>query len=142
MELPGALLSFFLQFLLLPLVPALPRPMNTRDDEVFAPKVMIISMWSPEAAVWHERLPDSNLGNLSSKIIHAPGLSMLFPCATCTEDGGICHITIGEGEINSAASLMALMLSPKFDFRHTYFLVAGIAGVNPKLADWVHLIWP
>jgi len=47
MELPGALLSFFLQFLLLPLVTALPRPMNTRDDEVFAPKVMIISMVSP-----------------------------------------------------------------------------------------------
>ncbi|PNP74002.1 hypothetical protein FNYG_12630 [Fusarium nygamai] len=132
MELPRALLTLFLQFVLLPLVTALPRPLNTRDDEVFAPKVMIISMWSPEAAVWHERFPDSNLGNLASKIVHAPGLSMLFPCATCTEDGSICHVTIGEGEINSAASLMALMLSSKFDFRHTYFLVAGIAGVNPK----------
>ncbi|KAF5542834.1 purine nucleoside permease [Fusarium napiforme] len=132
MELPRALLTLFLQFVLLPLVTALPRLLDTRDDEVFAPKVMIISMWSPEAAVWHERLPGSNLGTLSSKTIHAPGLSMLFPCATCTEDGSICHVTIGEGEINSAASLMALMLSPKFDFRHTYFLVAGIAGVNPK----------
>ncbi|KAI1036929.1 hypothetical protein LB503_003243 [Fusarium chuoi] len=132
MELPSALLTLFLQFVLLPLVTAFPRPLNTRDDEVFAPKVMIISMWSPEAAVWHERLPSSNLGNLASKTIHAPGLSMLFPCATCTENGSICHVTIGKGEINSAASLMALMLSPKFDFRHTYFLVAGIAGVNPK----------
>ncbi|KAG5747559.1 hypothetical protein H9Q69_003313 [Fusarium xylarioides] len=132
MELPRALLSLLLQFVLLPLVAALPHPLDTRDDEVFAPKVMIISMWSPEAAVWHERLPGSNLGNLASKTIHAPGLSMLFPCVTCTEDGSICHVTIGEGEINSAASLTALMLSPKFDFRYTYFLVAGIAGVNPK----------
>ncbi|KAG7420401.1 Purine nucleoside permease [Fusarium oxysporum f. sp. rapae] len=132
MELLRFILTAFLQFILLPLVTALPRPLDTRDDEVFAPKVMIISMWSPEAAVWHERLPDSNLGNLSSITVHAPGLSMLFPCATCTEDGSICHVTIGEGEINSAASVMALMLSPKFDFRHTYFLIAGIAGVNPK----------
>ncbi|KAF9767588.1 hypothetical protein IL306_015223 [Fusarium sp. DS 682] len=27
---------------------------------------------------------------------------------------------------------MALILSPQFDFRNTYFLIAGIAGVNPK----------
>ncbi|KAJ4246603.1 hypothetical protein NW762_013545 [Fusarium torreyae] len=57
---------------------------------------------------------------------------MLFPCATCTENGDICHLIIGEGEVNSAASLMALVLSPKFDLSNTYFLIAGIAGVNPK----------
>ncbi|KAF4336130.1 purine nucleoside permease [Fusarium beomiforme] len=132
MELLRFLLTVFLQYSLIPIVSAFPSPLSSRDDEVFAPKVMIISMWSPEAKIWHDRLPDSKLGNLSSKTIHAPGLSMLFPCATCTEDGSICHLTIGEGEINSAASLMALMLSPKFDFRNTYFLIAGIAGVNPK----------
>lgn len=47
MELPSALLTLFLQFVLLPLVTAFPRPLNTRDDEVFAPKVMIISMVTP-----------------------------------------------------------------------------------------------
>ncbi|PCD40926.1 hypothetical protein FGRA07_02197 [Fusarium graminearum] len=44
----------------------------------------------------------------------------------------MCHLTIGEGEVNSAASLMALVLSPKFNLSSTYFLIAGIAGVNPK----------
>jgi hypothetical protein len=47
MELPRALLTLFLQFILLPLVTALPRPLNPQDDEVFAPKVMIISMVCP-----------------------------------------------------------------------------------------------
>lgn len=57
---------------------------------------------------------------------------MLFPRASCTADGDICQITVGEGEINSATTLMALVLSPLFDLRRTYFLVAGIAGVNPR----------
>lgn len=57
---------------------------------------------------------------------------MLFPSTCCIEGGAICLQTVGEGEINSAASLMALVLSPRFDFSKTYFLLAGIAGVNPK----------
>lgn len=36
-----------------------------------------------------------------------------------------------EGEINAAASMMALAFSPKFDLRSTYFLISGIAGINP-----------
>lgn len=57
---------------------------------------------------------------------------MLFPRARCNGDESICQITLGEGEINSAATLMALVLSTKFDLRKTYFLLAGIAGVNPR----------
>lgn len=37
-------------------------------------------------------------------------------------------------EINAASSITALTFSSLFDFRLTYFLIAGIAGVNPKLA--------
>ncbi|KAF4966489.1 hypothetical protein FSARC_5830 [Fusarium sarcochroum] len=132
MNLLRLLLPFALQTTLVPVALALPRFLNPRGDETFAPKVMIISMWSPEADIWHERLPSSDLGNLSSTVVHSPGFSMLFPCATCTENGDICHLTIGEGEVNSAASLMALVLSPRFDLSNTYFLIAGIAGVNPK----------
>lgn len=35
-------------------------------------------------------------------------------------------------EINAAATISALVLSRYFDLTNTYFLVAGIAGVNPK----------
>lgn len=42
-------------------------------------------------------------------------------------------MTAGEGEINAAASMSALTLSGLFDLRSTYFLFAGIGGVNPKL---------
>lgn len=40
----------------------------------------------------------------------------------------------GEAEINAASSITALVHSPAFDLTSTYFLIAGIAGVNPKVA--------
>jgi len=35
------------------------------------------------------------------------------------------------GHANAAASTMALAFSPRFDLRQTYFVVAGIAGIDP-----------
>ena len=37
-------------------------------------------------------------------------------------------------EINAASTMTALTFSPLFDFTKTYFLIAGIAGVSPKVA--------
>ncbi|KAI8657278.1 hypothetical protein NCS57_01105800 [Fusarium keratoplasticum] len=132
MQLLGFLLVMVYPMLLVPGTQARPHSFTSRSEELIAPKVMIISMWSPEADVWYDRLPDSGLGNLTSSCYHSPGLSMLFPSTCCIEGGAICLQTVGEGEINSAASLMALVLSPRFDLSKTYFLLAGIAGVNPK----------
>jgi purine nucleoside permease len=70
--------------------------------------------------------------------ITVPGFSPLFPQAHCLEDGSVCQLTTGESEINAAATISALMLSPLFDLKKTYFLIGGIAGINPKhgtLAD-------
>ncbi|CAK7264622.1 hypothetical protein SEPCBS57363_001169 [Sporothrix epigloea] len=99
---------------------------------MIAPKVMIVSLFAPEANIWFTNLPSSGLGDLMQVNITAPGLSMLFPQIHCVADFSICQMTTGESEINAASTVMAAMLSGKFDFRHTYFLIAGIAGVNPK----------
>ena len=40
----------------------------------------------------------------------------------------------GEGEINAASSISALIYSNLFNLTQTYFLVAGIAGINPHVA--------
>lgn len=37
-------------------------------------------------------------------------------------------------EINAASTISALTFSRLFDFTSTYFLIAGIAGVNPEVA--------
>ncbi|PFH62326.1 hypothetical protein XA68_14053 [Ophiocordyceps unilateralis] len=101
---------------------------------VISPRVMIISMFAPEADSWHSRFHESKLGNLSAVAIASSGLSILFPHVSCTQDGLICQATLGEGEINAAASMTALMLSPNFHLARTYFLLAGIAGVSPRQA--------
>ncbi|KAM3501379.1 hypothetical protein MY10362_005596 [Beauveria mimosiformis] len=102
--------------------------------DIIAPKVMVVSMFAPEAQAWYHNFEYSGLGNLSAIEITSRGLSMLFPSIFCTQDASVCHVTVGEGEINAAASAMALLLSPAFDLRETYFLLGGIAGVNPHRA--------
>ncbi|KAI0477092.1 purine nucleoside permease-domain-containing protein [Xylariaceae sp. FL0804] len=99
-----------------------------------APKVMIISMFSPEADVWYENLPSSGLGDLLAENITTPGLSMIYPGVHCTASHEICQFTTGESEINAASTVMAAVLSPRFDLTSTYFMIAGIAGVSPKVA--------
>ncbi|KAL8943375.1 MAG: hypothetical protein Q9216_001084 [Gyalolechia sp. 2 TL-2023] len=44
------------------------------------------------------------------------------------------HALANPSEINAASTLTALTFSPLFDLRKTYFLIAGIAGISPKLA--------
>lgn len=54
-------------------------------------------------------------------------------------------IVVGSGSINSSASIMALGLDPRFDLSKAYWIVAGIAGINPNngsvgsaaWAEWV-----
>ncbi|TQS32785.1 hypothetical protein Golomagni_06891, partial [Golovinomyces magnicellulatus] len=99
-----------------------------------APRVMIISMFEPEGQVWMDRFHESGLGNITAQSIPVRGLSMLFPEVQCLANGTICQLTVGEGEINAAASTMAFLLSEKFDLRNTYFLLGGIGGVNPRHA--------
>jgi purine nucleoside permease len=90
-------------------------------------------MFAPEADIWYTNLPSSGLGDLLARNISTPGLSMLYPHIHCTEDYSICQVTTGEAEINAAATITAVVLSGKFDLTQTYWMVGGIAGVNPKL---------
>ncbi|KAI0377606.1 putative purine nucleoside permease [Hypomontagnella monticulosa] len=104
-----------------------------QDHGKIAPKVVIISMFDPEADVWYENLPNTPLGDILANNISIPGLSPLYPYAHCTKNGDVCQITAGEAEINAATTTMAFVLSDQFDLRKSYFLLAGIAGISPKM---------
>ncbi|OAL29524.1 hypothetical protein AYO20_09164 [Fonsecaea nubica] len=110
-------------------------PVETRRDVVkraapISPKVVIISMFAPEAEVWY----GIKEFDLLAQNITVPGLSPLFPEVHCTAKGDVCQVVTGESEINAASTISAFVLSPKFNLTKTYFMVAGIAGVNPKVA--------
>ncbi|KAI1771240.1 putative purine nucleoside permease [Hypoxylon cercidicola] len=108
-------------------------PERKRSCGKIAPKVVIVSMFSPEADVWYTNSRNSSLGNLFANNITVPGLSPLFPHVHCNERREVCQLTMGESEINAATSMAAFVFSGLFDLTKTYFLSAGIAGVNPKL---------
>ncbi|EME48338.1 hypothetical protein DOTSEDRAFT_67421 [Dothistroma septosporum NZE10] len=99
-------------------------------EYVVKPKVVIISMFSPEAEIWYG-IKEFNLLDLN---ITVPGLSPLFPEAHCTANGDICQVVTGESEINAATTIASFVRSPRFDLTTSYFLIAGIAGVNPEVA--------
>lgn len=101
--------------------------------------VMVITMFGNEAAPWiaKEGLTDE---------IKVPGLSPNFPTVKCqppARDNGkgkdkdpnneilLCNVVTDQGFSNAASTIMALTMSGKFDLRNTYFLIAGIAGVDP-----------
>ncbi|MCU1748880.1 purine-nucleoside phosphorylase [Pseudomonas sp. 6D_7.1_Bac1] len=101
------------------------------------PKVMLISMFAPEAQNWIDRLE-------LKQEIRVPGLSAEYPNIRCNTQQ-VCLMVTGMGQTNAAASTLALALSPKFDLRKSYFLIAGIAGINPHrgtigTAAWAHYL--
>ncbi len=108
-----------------------------RAHGTHAPKVMIITMFGPEGQAWTDRL-----GPWTQ--VKVPGLSPDYPDVQCNRQD-VCVVTTGMGYANAAATIMALTFSPQFDLRRTYFLVSGIAGVDPAQgtvgsAAWSHYL--
>ncbi|GAB5094834.1 purine nucleoside permease [Caballeronia sp. GAWG1-1] len=96
-------------------------------------KVMIVSMFGPEGQVWLDKLGPW-------QAIKVPGLSPDYPEVHCNRDD-VCVMTTGMGHTNAAASMMALAFSERFDLRRTYFLVAGIAGIDPARGTLGSTAW-
>jgi purine nucleoside permease len=88
-----------------------------------APKVLVITMFGEEAKPWLE-------GEQLTQKIAVPGLSADYPEVACSP-AELCHMTTAMGFANAASSVSAVVFSGLFDLSRTYFLVAGIAGVDP-----------
>ncbi len=98
-----------------------------------AVKVLIINLFSLEAAPWIAALKPA-------REIPVPGLSSDYPYVRCNADA-VCQMTTGMGHANAAASVMAVLFSRLFDFRQTYFLIAGIAGIDPAQGTLGSAAW-
>jgi purine nucleoside permease len=102
-------------------------------DAPRALKVLIISMFEPEAAPWIAPL------KLTEKV-NVPGLLPDSPALRCNTDD-VCLMVAGMGHANAAASTMALTLDARFDLHRTYFLIAGIAGIDPAMGTVGTATW-
>ena len=98
-----------------------------------APKVLVITMFAPEAAPWRD-------GRKLDTRVAVPGLSKEFPDVAC-DAAGLCVMTTSMGYANAATSVAAVIFSGKFELSKTYFLVAGIGGVDPSDATLGSALW-
>ena len=57
------------------------------------------------------------------------------------EDTGVLAIVTGIGTMHSAGTVMALGLDQRFDLSDAYWLVAGIAGIDPEDASIGSAVW-
>ena len=58
-----------------------------------------------------------------------------------SSESKILGIVTGVGTAKSAAAIMALGLDPRFDLTKSYWLVAGIAGIDPEDASIGSAVW-
>jgi purine nucleoside permease len=94
-----------------------------------AVKVMVVNMFGLEAAPWLAALhPETNV---RVQGLWRPGQAPQASEVHCTS-GGVCQVTTGMGHANAAASMMAVLYSGLFDLKQTYFVIAGIGGIDPE----------
>jgi purine nucleoside permease len=83
-----------------------------------------------EFQLWHERQ------KLDQRLPFAHHHDLFFNPQT-----HVLGMVTGEGSINSASAVMELGMDPRFDLSHAYWLVAGIAGVDPGQASIGSAAW-
>jgi purine nucleoside permease len=102
-------------------------------------KVVVVSMFEigadsgdapAEFQLWHERQ------KLDKRFAFAHHHDLFL-----NEKTGVLGMVTGMGSINSATAVMALGLDPRFDLSKAYWLVAGIAGVDPEDASIGSAAW-
>jgi purine nucleoside permease len=107
-----------------------------RTEPAISPKVFVITMFDIPV-IGGETLRWIENENLQWEI-EVPGLSPKYPTVRCRHDkdgrphfADLCVVTTDETFANAGPSVMAIIFGGKFNLEHTYFIVAGIAGVDP-----------
>ncbi|HEY5810255.1 MAG TPA: purine nucleoside permease [Povalibacter sp.] len=102
-------------------------------------KVVVVTMFeigsdtgdtAGEFQLWHERQ------KLATRLPFAHHHDLFLNKQT-----GVLGMVTGMGTANSATAVMALALDPRFDLSKAYWLVAGIAGVDPQDAPIGSAAW-
>lgn len=106
-------------------------PLAQAQEKPWPVKVVVVTTFEPgedtgdvpgEFQYWVER------EHLDEKLAFPGGVRPLRINKTHDVLGIVTGMTLA----NAGPSMMALGLDPRFDLTHAYFLVAGIAGVDPK----------
>ncbi|HXB62792.1 MAG TPA: purine nucleoside permease [Acidobacteriaceae bacterium] len=132
-------------FLLLMVFALLPSA-NAQDSQQkpwpvaqpWAVKIVILATFEPDSGTrpgefryWKER------EHLTEAIALPGGVNPVYANA----DHSVIGLVTGMSLVNASASVMALGLDPQFDLTHAYWLMNGIAGVDPNVASLASAAW-
>lgn len=111
-------------------------PFAVQSLPVFAPKVVIVTMFEPagvpgELALFRKRW--------ALEEIKLSGLEWLPLFAN--PEKGILAVLAGVGTANAAVSIMALGMCEELDLGESHWLVSGIAGVNANRGTLGTVVW-
>jgi purine nucleoside permease len=93
-------------------------------------KVVVVAAFDPELQKWITDLP------LPVTIPFPQGLEAL----RYNRDLQVLGVITGQGKAHAAASIMGLGCDPRFDLSQAYWIIAGIAGVDPNKASVASLL--
>jgi purine nucleoside permease len=108
--------------------------------EVIRPRVVIVAMFEPgedtgdtpgEFQYWVER----------ERLTRVLPFPQGYRDLRTNEEGTVLGVVTGIGTAKSAATIMALGLDARFDLSRSYWLVAGIAGIDPHDGALGSAVW-
>lgn len=129
-----------LALLLVASLAALPASAATRANRPIEVRVVIVTTWEAviggkdrfgELQAWETRWP------LPAELPFPAGVHPL----RYDPKSHVLAVVTGVATARGAASIMALGLDPRFDVSHAYWIVAGVAGVDPKVASVGSAAW-
>src|SRR6516164_10930647 len=104
---------------------------SLRADDRIPVKVVVVATFDNELQNWITNLP------LAQTLRFPQGYRPLHYNSKLQVLG----IVTGEGKSHAAASIMGLGMDPRFDLSKAYWIVAAIAGVDPKKASVASTAW-
>lgn len=115
-------------------------PLAGHAEAILRPKVVVVAMFEIGADTG-DRPGELQLWIEREKLDRVMPLPAAGHAVRTNADGSIVAVLTGVGNINAASTIMALGLDPRFDLRQSYWLIAGIAGVDPADASVGSAAW-
>jgi len=134
------ILQLSLYLLIASLATPLAHAQKTATQKPWPVKIVILTTFEPgadtgdrpgEFQFWVER-------EHLTESIDVPGATR---AVRATPDHSVIGMVTGMSLVNAASSVMALGLDPRFDLTHAYFLMNGIAGVDPHAGSLGSAAW-
>lgn len=108
--------------------------------DVIRPKVVVVTMFEAGADTG-DRPGEFQFWVEREKLTRVWPFPQGYRDLRTNADGSVLGVVTGVGTARSAATIMALGLDPRFDLSRSYWLVAGIAGVDPNDAPLGAAVW-